>query len=421
MELSKTKILHLVSISWGGSYDYTHNIHRNLVNEGYDSYICIAGRRIITPSESSISIVCTQPSLKERLKRKVHRFVMNYLKPEIDNKYAGMNLTERITEHNPQDLLKSMPVTPDVIMVHWVSGYANAKYVNDLQKATGAKVYYVMIDEAILSGCCHYPWDCNGYMKGCKNCKMTNSRILKYLIRKNYKFKERYLVQEKNVIYPTTFDYIRLKHSPLWKDANTYKLIESIDETLFCPTSDCTLLRKKFNIPAGKRVVMFGCSHLDEPRKGISLLVSAIKKITRNDIVFLAVGNNTIPGIDHQVIYTGHLDMATLAQTYQVADLFVCSSLEDSGPQMINMSIMSGTPVVAFNMGVALDIVHHGKSGYLAKLYETDDLVKGINEILNLPHKEYERMCQYCRDLALSTYSVDKQTIFFNKLLAKNI
>ena len=109
--------------------------------------------------------------------------------------------------------------------------------------------------------------------------------------------------------------------------------------------------------------------------------------------------------------------MATLAQTYQIADLFVCSSLEDSGPQMINMSIMSGTPVVAFEMGVALDIVHHGKSGYLAKLYEIDDLVKGINEILDLSDIEYKKMCQYCRDLALSTFSYDKQTEFFNNLL----
>ena len=417
MKSYKPIILHLVSISWSGSYDYTHNIHQNLVNNGYDSFISIAGRRIITPTDSSIPIICEKPSLKERLKRKVHRFVMNCLKPNIDIRYAGMNLTERITEHNPQDLLNAMPVTPDVIMVHWVSGYANAKYVNDLQKATGAKVYYIMIDEAILSGCCHYPWDCIGYMNGCKNCKITNSRILKHLIRKNYKFKERYLVQEKNVIYPTTFDYIRLMKSPLWRGANTYKLIESIDESLFCPTNDCLSLRKKFEIPEGKRVVMFGCSHLNEPRKGISLLISALKIINRNDIIFFAVGNDTIPELDKQVIYTGHVDMATLAQTYQIADLFVCSSLEDSGPQMINMSIMSGTPVVAFEMGVALDIVHHGKSGYLAKLYEIDDLVKGINEILDLSDAEYKQMCQYCRDLALSTFSYDKQTEFFNNLL----
>ena len=50
MKSYKPIILHLVSISWGGSYDYTHNIHQNLVNNGYDSFISIAGRRIITPA-----------------------------------------------------------------------------------------------------------------------------------------------------------------------------------------------------------------------------------------------------------------------------------------------------------------------------------------------------------------------------------
>lgn len=420
MSNSKPVVLHLVSISWGGSYDYTHNIHRNLIANGYHSYICVNGRRIIDFKEDCLPIHLSQSTLVNRIKRKIHNLYINIFHPFIDPRYSGMNLTERITEYNPEDLLKALPEKPDFILVHWVSGFANAKYVKKLHKITEAKVYYVMIDEAILSGCCHYPWDCNGYQTGCKDCKMTDSYVLKKFIRWNFLFKQKNLVKQKNVIYPTTFDLQRLKKSPIWKNANTFRLIEAIDEYLFCPCSNVRQLKIKFGIPENKRVIFFGSSHLDEPRKGMHFLFSALKKLNRTDIVFLVAGKDLIPKMNQQIIYAGHLDMASLAQAYQVADLFVCPSIEDSGPQMINMSIMSGVPVVSFEMGVAIDIVIPGKTGYRAKLNDVNDLVRGIDYILDLRYEDYLNMRKECRSFACRSFTYKCQIDFFNKLFCYN-
>ncbi len=410
-------VLHLVAISWGGSYDYTHNIHRNLVSAGYHSYIAIAGRRIIAPDEKEIKIHQTQIPLAERIKRRIHNLFINKVKPFLDSKYTGTNFAERITQFNAKDLVHALPEKPNYIFVHWVSGYANAKYVSDLQYLTGAKVFYFMIDEAILSGACHYPWDCLGYQSGCKDCKMTNSLLLKHFIRQNFLFKKKYLVKEKNVIYPTTFDLLRLKKSPLWEDATTYRLLEAIDETLFSPLDDNRQLRKQFNIPDGKKVVFFGCSYLDEIRKGMKTLITSLSMIERKDVVFLAAGKNILPDMGLDIIFAGHLDMKALAQAYQVADVFVCPSLEDSGPQMINMGIMSCTPVVACEMGVALDIVQTGVTGYRAKYNDAEDMAKGINIILDLTTHEYLKMSQRCRELGLMSFSRKVQMDFFHKLL----
>ena len=346
---------------------------------------------------------------------------MDYVNPLVDSKYTGTNFTERITQFNAKDLVDSLPETPDLIFVHWVSGYANAKYVNDLQRLTGSMVYYIMIDEAILSGACHYPWDCKGYQNGCKNCKMTSSLILKNFVRQNYLFKKRHLLKEKNVIYPTTFDLLRLQKSPLWKNAKTYRLLEAIDENLFCPVEDKQKLREMFNIPDEKKVVFFGCSYLDEVRKGMKTLIASLDMLKRNDIVFLVAGKNTLPDMKQEIIFVGHLDMEKLAQAYQVADVFVCPSLEDSGPQMINMSIMSGTPVVAFEMGVAIDIVHTGQTGYRAKFNDSEDMAKGINYILDLPASEYHQMEKRCRELAVNSFSKQIQLQFFKELFEKTL
>ena len=411
-------ILHLTTLwSSGGAADYTRNIHNNMIADGYRSYVAVAGRKVVTPEGREICIKRTKIPVWEKIKRDVHEKFIERRPPTIYYKYVGHSLKERYCEYNVKDLLKAMPENPDIIIVHWTSYFANAKYVRDLQRLTGAKVYYIMIDEAILSGGCHYPWDCEGYQHGCKNCKMTNSRILKKFIRWNYLHKKRYLVDEKNVIAPTEFDIARLKKSPLWKGCSIYKFIEVIDDDLFCPAKNKSELKKMFNIPGNKKVVFFGCSFLNETRKGMSVLINALMKIKRDDIIYLVAGANTLPNLPNNFLHLGKVDMPTLAKAYQTADIYVCPSLEDSGPQMINMAIMSGVPTVAFEMGVALDIVITGKTGYRAKWNDADDLAYGINFLLDLPTDQLDEMSKACRALAMNTFSKQCQHDFFNKLL----
>ena len=413
-------VLHLETRNSGGAHDYTFNIHNNMLSAGYHSYLAIYGSVILSPNGTEIAVAKKKIPVMERVRRKIHETFIKKMKPYVDPKYCAANLTERITLFNVKDLLAVLPEKPDYIFVHWVSGYATAKYVSELQRLTGAKVYYLMIDEAILSGACHYPWDCNGYQNGCRNCKITDSCILKWFIRKNYIFKERYLVKDKNVIYPSTFDLIRLQKSSLWKGAKTLKLLEAVDETLFCPADKVEPLFKKFNIPYGKRVIFFGCSDLKEERKGMTKLIEALNLLERSDIVLLTAGRDELPPLRHEAIVLGHLDMKTLAQAYQVADVYVCPSLEDSGPQMINMALMTGVPVVSFEVGEALDIVITGKTGYRAKFCDVEDLAHGLNYVLDLSMDEYHRMKKYCRKMALEEFSFRSQMDFFKQLFEKD-
>ena len=45
---------------------------------------------------------------------------------------------------------------------------------------------------------------------------------------------------------------------------------------------------------------------------------------------------------------------------------------------MINYGVMAYIPVVAFEMGVALDIIRHKENGYIAKWRDVDDFAEGI-------------------------------------------
>jgi len=137
--------------------------------------------------------------------------------------------------------------------------------------------------------------------------------------------------------------------------------------------------------------------------------------------VFLVIAgrndNDAFRDIPFSHKFIGFLnDDRILALAYQSADIFVCPSIEDSGPMMINEAIMCGTPVVAFEMGVAPDLVHTGKTGYRAKLRDSEDLAKGIAEIVHLSKDEYDAMSGNCRDLGLRLCHPKVQVENFEKL-----
>ena len=415
--MSKQVILHLTAVLHGGAGQYTLNIHQNMIRDGYDSYVCANGEQLLLPSCQTIAIPHKRPSLVTRLKRYFIRRTIAH-SGGVSMKYAPYNLFEHLDLCDPQEVLKAMPQKPTHIMVHWVSGYANAKYVRTLQELTGAKVYYWMIDEACLSGGCHYPWDCDGYKSGCKNCPMTKSSFIQKTIRKNFLHKLHYIPSDAEVVLPTDMDRIRLEQSMIWKGHKWHKMLEIVNEETFYPSENTTELKKEFNLPLDKKLVLFGSSFLDEERKGMRVLIKALQKIDRSDVVCVVVGSQDKLDIKLPNIRLGRVDIPTLAKLYRVADIFVCPSLEDSGPQMINQSIMSGTPVVAFAMGVALDIVKTGETGYLAKWNDAEDLAKGIDYLLDVPQKEFAKMRVYCRTLALQQYSREVQNQMINSLLA---
>lgn len=419
--MKKMVILHLTTrAAGGGAADYTLNMHRNMVHAGYKSYVAVYGHSIITPNSSEISIHLSPLPFRHKLQRKINNAYYRVFNPQNDEKYEPAGIHERICNFNAKDLVNAMPERPDVIFVHWVSFYANALYVRELQELTGADVYYIMIDQSILSGGCHYPWDCEGYKDGCLQCKINDSYIFRYFIRQNYKFKRKYLVDQKNVIAPTQFDVERLKQCSLWEGCRVYKLIEAVDENIFYPVRDNSDAKKRLFIPDGQKVVFFGCVDLAYPRKGMQRLIEALKKIRRNDTVFLVAGNNPIDDWTCPVINLGYVSHKTLADAYRAADVYVCPSLEDSGPQMINMSIISGTPVVAFEMGVAFDLVHTGKTGYRAKYNDSDDLASGIDYILHLTAEEHSRMRDRCHKLGMEKCSMKAQRDFFNNLFGRS-
>lgn len=160
-------------------------------------------------------------------------------------------------------------------------------------------------------------------------------------------------------------------------------------------------------------MIFFGAVHLENKRKGIIYLVKALEHLKMmlkdnpelSEKITLLIAGGRFDQIEDALSFPYHYlgklkNNAEMAEAYQAADVFVCPSLQDAGPTMINQSIMCGTPVVAFETGVALDLVITGESGYRAVLRDPEDMARGILKILQMPAGEMEMMRKQCRALA---------------------
>ena len=310
-------------------------------------------------------------------------------------------------------IFKKLDKYYDAIIVIFYYDFMNLKDFYELYiRNNKSPILLYMMDMAPLTGGCHYAWDCIGYTKNCGFCPALYSKKENDQSRINFEFNQKF-INNMNIIpiAATELQYTQLLRSNLYKQKNKYKVLLGIDDKLFKP-GDKLLARKKLNLPVNKKIIFYGAIYLEEKRKGLKYFLESLELINESingnkleniQIVIAGSSNNKIKEYNGiSVAYLGNLSIDRLPLVFQASDIFVSTSIEDSGPMMINQSIMCGTPVVAFEMGVALDLVITGQNGYRAKLKDSNDLANGIMYLLNISEEEYENLSMNCRKLGHS-------------------
>jgi glycosyltransferase involved in cell wall biosynthesis len=65
---------------------------------------------------------------------------------------------------------------------------------------------------------------------------------------------------------------------------------------------------------------------------------------------------------------------AEVGQLFQVLDLYLVTSRQEGGPKSILESMASGVPIVTTRVGQAMDLVKHGKNGFMVDIEDTEGL-----------------------------------------------
>jgi glycosyltransferase involved in cell wall biosynthesis len=411
-------ILHLSTNDIGGAGKAAYRLHQNLLALGLNSEMMVMTRKT---RNSDVISFCGEWSFS-KIRSNVGKYL---LKLRTDPKYYFQNHSISSFKKNT-DLYSKLPFKPDIIVAHWISNFVTIENLYQLSLCTGAPVVWYLMDMAPLTGGCHYAWDCKGYMNQCGKCPALYSDQQYDLSHKNWQ-KKRDFAQKMHLIIVSATGWLtkQAKKATVFNGKRIEQIMLGVDAEIFKPVPR-DVARKKLKLPLEQKIVFFGAQS-QEKRKGMSYLVEALRSLNKQlstdkeRILFVTAGNISdiesflINNFQHK--HLGFLDGdKMLATVYQASDVFVCPSIEDSGPMMINESIMCGTPVVSFEMGVALDLVHTGKTGYRAELQNTVDLAKGIKYVLDLRSNEASNMSKQCRSIGTQLCHHQAQAEAFKKL-----
>jgi len=277
-----------------------------------------------------------------------------------------------------------------IAVIHWIDGFLSIQTIRFLAESFNGAIAWVIHDLEPFTGGCHYSFNCENFKSVCGSCPQ-----LKSAYKFDHSYRTWYLKKTLLAICPihfiatTSWGEKRLRESSLFSNHQVTSIPLPIDTTIYQPSSTI-LAREALGLPIQAKILLCGASYLDDPRKGfneLALSLSLLDKTETENLILLVVGlnhNNAFNKIPFTVQFLGEIkNQPSMALIYRAADLFLCSSLEESGPMMIPEAMLCGAPVVAFDTGGASDWIDHGTNGYLVANANVQDFAYGVRAFLN--------------------------------------
>lgn len=306
----------------------------------------------------------------------------------------------------------------DVIHLLFWQGMLSFKTVREIYRKQKCFFIFNCVDYSPMSGGCHFTGDCERYKIGCGNCPAFNSKNPKDFTWFNVQYRKKVYDEVKPLITGNSYMFGFYDQSILLHGRKRIIFHPLINLEVFHPM-DKIQLYAQYGISSCKKFKMlFGCQSIDDERKGIRYLIEAINIFTaklteseRSEVLVMAIGKNfgafkqQLNDLDTRDF--GFVSINELPFIYSLADVFLCPSVNDAGPMMVNQSLCCGTPVVGFEMGACLDAVKNQGTGYCAELRDSKGFALGIEKIYRQTQEERRTMQRRCVEFAKKTYSYE--------------
>lgn len=328
-----------------------------------------------------------------------------YLKSKPRYSYF-QDINENSDYYNISKIKSKLKNIPDIIIILFDYRVLTTKTIKDLYKWSKARIFWMIPDMKPMTGGCSYAADCVQYQSACNSCPAIGNEMAKNFAAKTLKKKIANLSSLPiEIISGSTYQEEQAKKSSLFKQKKIHKLYFPSNSDVF-KSVEQSKARAKFDIITDKKIIMFGSISLEEERKGMKFILEALKNIEqeyKDKSLLLIVGNGESKAIQELAFENkmlGFVSYEELASAYQAADFFICPTIDDSGPVMVSQSIMCGTPVVSFQMGISLDVIQNDFTGVICEVGNQEELTKGIVKMLNQSKEDQLCFKKNCSSIA---------------------
>lgn len=345
----------------------------------------IDNRLYYTQGSSNISKYINYSSHKE--------IKLNALKSRILGNY-GFN-----SNHSTKRLIKELEeINPDIVHIHNIHGHdvnleTLVQYLNEKNK----KIIWTMHDCWLYTGYCPYYTyaRCDKWIKECHDCMLRKRYSwFRDLSKENYDRKKKILENKSNITFVTPSNWLAsdAKKSFL-KDNKIVVIPNGIDLNLFKPVE--TNLKKKLGLE-DKKIILSIAMNVSE-RKGYNDILEVAKILDDEyKIVMVGLPKDIISTLPSNIVgFERTESKEQLIEFYNIASCFLNPTHEDNYPTVNIEAISCGTPVVAYHVGGASEVITEG-TGISVKENDIEGLKNAINIICNKDYKES------CREYALT-------------------
>ena len=368
-----------------------------------------------------IKYVLDKPGNKywDYIKRFPYHFLKKFRKPKNDEgPFFYFYRKETEPPLNIKKVLDKIDTGYDLIIVYFWQRLLSYDTVDKIYDKSGnnPKVYFINADYSTMTGGCHFFCSCRNFETGCGNCPMINSKNPDDFTAWNVNFRKKIVNKIKPYVSVNSYTRPFFEKSAVFRNNVTFipgTILLDLSKFKNVPSDN---IIKKYDIEAkNKFIILFGSQNFSEERKGMAYLVKALELLynrlspkERERILLLTIGDSKeidskLP--DFHQKHLGYVPVSELPEIYSLANVFVSPSVNDPGPSMVNQSIACGTPVVAFEMGTAIDVIKDKESGICVPLKDTAGMAEAIEKIFKMEKNDYEKMRNTARKVAEELHS----------------
>jgi glycosyltransferase involved in cell wall biosynthesis len=373
------KVIHLSTTTEGGAGKAAFRIFQSQIKFGIDSTL-VTRSQIIT---ADLVTNLRRNSLAKIILSKVITFTLQ----KISLKEYGI-LTIYSTSFLDRKYFKKM--NPDIINIH---NWFNFLSPNDLEWLIAQyNCVFTLHDERLLTAGCHYSLGCNNWETKCVRC--PQSRINVRSLEKSGDELTRIFTREWvkfGVISPSRWLLHRASKSRMGANLNLMKVIKNpMDESFYYSSSNQEARHK------GR--ITFIASDLNNPNKGLSVLVQAIRRLKREnpdlnlELELIGLGNvDQSITTDIPTRIFASLNTSQIFERLSTTDVLVVPSIIDNSPSVIAEGQLAGALVVASAVGGIPELIEEEISGFLYK-GGPDQLATVLTKALELRDSEEFRL-----------------------------
>jgi len=399
---------------FGGASRGAYTLHRGLIKLGIDSKMIVKNK---TSNDNTVF------SVESRFRKKIIDKIAAKHEEYIIKKYKNSVNQISIAKYSSFQIVKFInSFNADIVNLQWI----NDRFlkIEDIAKIN-APIVWTMRDMWPFSSGYHYDQeykfsnDLNDFVKVSKT--EINNDLNKEILQRKVKCFNKI----KNLTFAGISNWLceEAKKSIITKKHNIIHIGNGINTEVFCPKEKLHS-RDVLCLPKNKVLILFGAMQsTSDVRKGFNVTKKLLEEINDKNVEFVVFGDNK-DGLDNsnnRIHFLGHINDDNLLSTlYSACDIFINPSLQEGFGKVTIEAMACGTPVVAFGHTGFLDTINHKTNGYLARPFNVNDFLNGINWCIE--NKNDSNLKKSCRNNSLK-YSekliAKKYYNLYNKIIKK--